>query len=59
MCIFFVPSDTAYWKQFLSRYARTNFPIFPRSYFHPMQPILQFARNYLRKNGLHLIIVLK
>ena len=41
MCIFCCTSDTAYWKQFLSRYARTNFPIFPRSYVRTMQPILQ------------------
>ena len=28
-------------KQFLSRYARTNFPTFPRNYGRMMQPILQ------------------
>ena len=28
-------------RQFLSRYARTNFPTFPRNYGRTMQPILQ------------------
>ena len=40
-----VPSDAACWKQFLSRYARTNFPTFPRSYVRKMLNILQFASN--------------
>ena len=37
-------------KQFLSRYARTNFPTFPRNYSREMQPILQYTRSF-SKNG--------
>ena len=38
---FFVLRTPPVGKQFLSRYARTNFPTFPRNYGRTMQPILQ------------------
>ena len=42
ICAFFVVLRTPpVGKQFLSRYARTNFPTFPRNYGRTMQPILQ------------------
>ena len=41
MCIFLLYLRTPpVGKQFLSRYARTNFPTFPRNYGRTMQPIL-------------------
>lgn len=46
---FFVPSDICLLETILSRYARTNFPTFPRSYCHPTQPILQIHSHILLK----------
>ena len=41
MCIFLLYLRTPpVGRQFLSRYARTNFPTFPRNYGRMMQPIL-------------------
>ena len=52
---FFVPSDICLLDQFLSRYAQTNFPTFPRSYSHPTQPILQLYSHILSKIQLRLL----
>ena len=52
MCIFFCTFEHLPWLAHLFS------PIiqgqFPRSYSHPMQPILQFARNMCKKKCLHI-----
>ncbi len=54
VCAFFVvPSNICLGLPISRPFVRNQFP---RSYVRSMQPILQFARKYLAKIGLHLVI---